>query len=435
MRVVRHEIRKIWNVKMLAVTVVFCIMFILAFDSSSLFNRIRNVDFSRSDAFLETAALDLQHMLSPELLERQRQFYIQGMASDDLFAFAAQSREAFLAEANAFIAHTPIFAESGIHYTNSIRDLWDKAMETEARVEIFLLMLGAESGYVGIMLENVSVLNSNLRDFGEDRTRQFLAMSLERVNRLEPNERQHARLTEILENAEYRGTLHGDIFWSVTDLLRQVSLLLIIASLILHSTLVTTDRMRNMLPLHYHTKVGRRIGMRQFAATLVSSVLLATIVLAGFGLALAQAGVFAYWNEGITSHLTHFGPGSIAAGFWPITFGNYLLIRVALCYALCIGAAAVAFALSRYSRNLITLAIKSVPVFIALVSLHNWALFPDRWAMEFIDRFTAPLTLWNHLYLRTGLPYLDIAIIAAFAAVAVVIAFFIAQREKRLESL
>jgi len=172
---------------------------------------------------------------------------------------------------------------------------------------------------------------------------------------------------------------------------------------------------------------------RQFGATMLSSILLTSLVLVALGLHLAQAGIFSYVNQGITSHLTHFGPYSLAVGFTPITFGSHMLIMILLCYMLCMGTAAAAFIVSRFSRNFITLAIKTIPVFIALERLHNLIL-PNRWSLTFIDRFTAPLTLWNHLYLRTGLAYLDVMMIIVFAVLAVIAALVVAGREGRLEA-
>ena len=172
--------------------------------------------------------------------------------------------------------------------------------------------------------------------------------------------------------------------------------------------------------------------VRQLMATLLSGALLTTVVLAAVGTYLAYAGVFAYLGEGITSHRTHFGPNSIAAGFTPITFGRYLLVLAGLCYGFGIGTSAMGFVLSRFSRNMISLAIKLLPVFIAMAYLHH-VLLPNRWDWFMIDRFTAPLTLWNHLYIRTGLAYLDVIIIAVFAAAAVLSAVMIALRDKGVE--
>jgi hypothetical protein len=160
--------------------------------------------------------------------------------------------------------------------------------------------------------------------------------------------------------------------------------------------------------------------------------LLATIIIAASGLVFAGMGVFAYLDHGLTSFLYSFGPASIAVSFFTLTFGRYMLIMAAVCYALCLSAALVAFILSRYSRNLVTLIFKMIPVFILLQRLHDLVL-PNRWMTRHIDNFSAPLTIWNDLYMRTGYAYLDMIIIAVFTVIIIAAALIIAKREKRLE--
>jgi len=440
-RVVGYEIKKIWNLRMLGAALLFCALLYLFLGVGDTLDGIRNpggAQSHRAHYYLEDAPHDLRHMLSQEYLDLQRQFYVYSIESADLHVFAEEMRVKFLAEANSFIAQTPIFTKYGIYSVTGVQDIWAQADEAgagaESQTALSRVLFGRQSGYIGQLLGKVSVLELNLRDFGEARTREIQASNLERANQRELSERQRQRLTEILEDREYEGLLHGCVFWGMTDLFRQITLILIAAALILHSPLVTTDRMRNIKHLQFHTQTGRRVVSRQLGATLISAALFTTLVLAGFAAYLAGAGVFSYLGEGITSHLTHFGPWSIAAGFTPITFGSYILVLALLCYGFSLGAAALAFMLSRLSRTMISLAIKILPVFMALAVLHD-LLLPNRWDWAMIDRLTAPLTLWNHLYVQTGFAYLDVIFIAVFALISILAAAIMARREKRLELL
>ncbi|MCL2276206.1 MAG: hypothetical protein FWC16_14910 [Defluviitaleaceae bacterium] len=443
MRIVWYEIRKIWNLRLVGMVVLFCALFFLALGVQDSLRMVRyphplGTQTQRAHDYLEAAPHDLREMLSQEYLDWQRQFFINGMASDCLYTFRDETMAALLLEANAFITQTPIFAAYDIYAIKSPMDRWEQAEAAGATAEthnlMFRALFGESSGFVGKRIENVQALGSNLRDFGESQTRVFMAGNLARANQRELDERQRQRLAEILENSEYTGTLHGSLFWGVTDLFRHVTVILLMASLILHSPLVTTDRVRNMHYLQYHTQLGRRVVVRQFWATLLSAIMLTTIVLVAVGAYLANVGAFAYLGEGITSHRIHFGTHSIAAGFTPITFGSYILVLAGLCYGFSIGAAAIGFILSRFSRNIISLTIKILPVFIAMAFLHGF-LLPDRWSWFMVDRFTAPLTLWNHLYIRTGFAYLDVMIIVAFAGVAMLAAAVVSWRDKRVELL
>jgi len=371
----------------------------------------------------------LQEILSREHNEWLRQFYTGAIESENLFAYYEEQRNLLESQVFAYISEDPFFIQNGIF---NLDDFWNYSLEID---DMWYRLFTPSSEFLGRRFDHINTFRTNLEWFDDQElVRGFSQSNLERVEQLELTERQYARITEVLENDEWQSSLHGEVFWEFTNLVRQISFLLIIASLVLHSTLVTNDRMRNILPLQYHTKIGRKIGTRQFAATIISALMLATIVMSAFAIALASYGTFAYWNEGITSYLTVWGFNSLSVGFTPITFGNYMLIMALLCYALCIGTAAIAFAISRFSRNFISLTVKSVPVFAALSFMHSWVL-PNRWATSFIDRFSAPLTLFNHLYLRTGIAYLDAILIIAFATIFLFLSFVVAWRERKLELL
>ena len=404
--IIGHELKKIWNLKMLLAVTFICVLYFLAADIGSILRNIRypvGAQPGTEEYHLAQAPHDIERMLSREFLQWQQQFYMDAIASEDLLAFVLETR-------NNLYQVKPV-----------VEDEWD--IFTQAY------------GFWGNKFETAGVIITNIEHFGEEAFRPRMRYRLEDLSYWELTERQRARLTTVLEAGEYEGTLHGGVFWAVTDLFRQIAAVLIIASLVLHGPLVTTDRARNILPGQYSSRLGRRIAIKQAGATLLSSVLLATLVLAGFMAVLATHGVFVYWNQGITSHLIHFAPTSIAVGFAPISFGQFMLVMMAICYGFSIGAAAVAYVLSRYSRTLITLAIKAVPVFVALMLFHSFIL-PNRWAvMTNAGHMTAPLTLWNHMYLRTGIAYLDIGIIAAFVVLGVLVAWCVAHREKRLEAV
>jgi hypothetical protein len=424
--VVWHEIRKIWNGRALAIIVVLCALYFFGADTPRTLRDIRDPQGARAVEYLwHIKPYRLEEILCREQLEWMRQFYTGAIESDDLFVYAAEQRILLEARINAYITADPIFAEHGI-FNNE--DFWQRSLDADS---LWYRLVTPASNFDGRKYDHLVSLETNLEYYNDQAlVRRFSENNLARVNQLALSERQHTRITEVLENNEWHSELHGGIFWGFTDLVRQTGFLLIIASLVLHAPLVTNDRMRNMLPLQYHTKTGRRIGMRQFTATVLSSLMLATVVISVFAVILARSGVFEYWRAGITSYLVDVGFNSLSVAFSPISFGNYMLIMAALCYALCIGAAATAFALSRFSRNFITLTIKIVPVFAALAYMHSLVL-PNRWSTGFSDRFTAPLTLFNNLYLRTGMAYLDVIIITIFGAVAVLSAFVIAWRDKK----
>jgi hypothetical protein len=255
---------------------------------------------------------------------------------------------------------------------------------------------------------------------------------LPEIEASELTDRQRERMIEVLENEEYRGVLRNHIFWNMGVVWTDLTLILIVASLVLHSMLITTDRVRKIVPLQTHAKIGRCITPRQFAATMLSSLLLTTLFLGVYAIFLWQADVFIYWNQDLPSFLTIWRHFSFIITFVPMTFGDYLLMMTAICYALTMGTAAIAFILSRFSRSFISLAIKIVPAIVVLFLFHQQIL--PYWTASVSPLYqTAPFTLWNNLYLRTGIAYLDVILVVVFVVVTIIVAWILARRDKRLE--
>jgi len=483
MIVIWNEVKKMWNIKILAIAAALCTMYFFGAGMNGNLHSIIHVGTSGEilaeinarygtsltgaelDEFvrerraeLEAEGLDdsaiamlqelswlynnwhdtparMEHFLSQELFEWQRQLYTDAIASDDIFALIAQMREHLVAEANMQIWQNPIFAANAVtDYDDFLAIMAEFPPITEFEEALTLghlsrALRGQDSDFVKEKLDNLRFLEFITQYYG-DGINARLQRDLERLDNVELTVRQRQRMTEVLDAGEYRGTMPGNIFWGMTYYFHHFALMLILASILLHSPLVTTDRMRGVRPLQYSSKLGRRIMLRQFAATLLSSFLLTTLMTAALGLLLARAGVFAYWNHGLTSFPTSL---SFVITFSPMTLGRYMLIMAAIGYALCLGASAAAFIVSRFSRNLITLAIKAIPVFVALSLLHGLVL-PSLASSSSMQFHTAPLTLWNNLYLATGFAYLDVIIIAAFAVVAISSAWYTARREKRLEA-
>ena len=483
MSVVRHEIKKMWNIKILAIIAALCTMYFFGAGMNGNLHSIIHVGTSgeilaeinaRYGAYLTGAELDefiierhaqleagdlddaaivtlnelswlynswhdtparMEHYLSQELFEWQRQLYADAIASDDIFALIADMREHLVAEANVNIEQAPIFAANGIRdyddFTAAMAEFppITEFEESLTRGHLARALQGQSSNFAGEKLDLLRFMEFITQYYG-DGINARLQRDLERLDNVQLTGRQRQRMAEVSDAGEHRGTMPGNIFWGMTYYFHHFALMLILASILLHSPLVTTDRMRSIQPLQYSSKLGRGIMLRQFAATLLSAILLATLMTAALGLLLARAGVLAYWNHGLTS----FPPSlSLAITFSPMTLGSYMLIMAAIGYALCLGTGALAFIVSRLSRNLITLAIKAIPVFVALSLLHGLVL-PSLAGSTSMQFFTAPLTLWNNLYLATGFAYLDMIIIAVFAAVAILSAWYIARREKRLEA-
>lgn len=477
MSIVIHELKKIWNFRMSVVIIAICVLYFLIADISSILGSIRSAttneinaeivrrygtvlteeemeslikEFDATHTEWDLASWQIARMISPEFFEHECQLYKDAINSDDIFSFIAKKYEMLIYEATTQIKGNSVFAAQGIldynDFINYISILYDyleaRWLYKEAEIillserqvneirkasHIWQIFYGPYMDFIGLKLSHLSLIEF-IAEYYQNDIGIALQRRLDDLEQRELTDRQRQRLIDVLENGEYRGTMHGDIFWGVTDFFRHVAMMLIITSLVLHSVLITNDRTRNIAPLQYHTKIGRHIIDKQFVATLISSTILTTIFLIIATILFIWTGVFTYFDHKITSFLFSSAEFSIAVTFAPLSLGGYILIMTLVCYALCLGTCAGAFVLSRFSKKMISLIFKLVPTFVALQRLHT-LVFPLRTYVSHVDRFTAPLTLWNNLYLQTGIAYLDIIIIVIFAITTLLIAAIVVKRD------
>jgi hypothetical protein len=97
--------------------------------------------------------------------------------------------------------------------------------------------------------------------------------------------------------------------------------------------------------LQYTAKRGRELVKQQLIAILLSVFLLTTAVLFIFGAIYSTNGIWPFWNSCLTSFLSR----SDTFFLFDMTYGQYVIAYAVMLYILCLGAAAVAFLLSRFS--------------------------------------------------------------------------------------
>ena len=217
------------------------------------------------------------------------------------------------------------------------------------------------------------------------------------------------RLLRIRENDASKSLLNPSTFYHTLEYAQSLSILVILATLILVSRLVTTDRANRINWLQYTSKQGRGILKKQLIAVILSAVGMTTLLVFIFAGIYSVTGLYAFWNNGINSFM------GFPYHWLSVTFGQYCLIITGVMYLLSVGAAVFAFILSRFSRNIILLMFKVIPFFISAVLLSNWLL------REFLSLFT-------EINIFTQLSVFAFTLIAGTAAALAVIC-----REKRFE--
>ncbi|MBD2864316.1 hypothetical protein IDH45_20230 [Paenibacillus sp. IB182363] len=190
-----------------------------------------------------------------------------------------------------------------------------------------------------------------------------------------------------------------------------------VAVILFVAPLLTTDRMQKINLIQYSSATGRRILGIQLAATAVSAFVLSFLLIVAAYAPFLLSGAGDYWNVPILSF----------TGFdmllYNITFGQYASILAGMTLALSIGAGCFAFILARFSTNMVTMLIKTVPVGIAVAGIAglsvNMALSYNNvvFSAIFRGRWDAP----------------EILACAFVAVVGMCAAAVVAMREKRVE--
>jgi len=183
------------------------------------------------------------------------------------------------------------------------------------------------------------------------------------------NERDLQRLIEIRDSGELLNVMEQftmDYTWRYG---RSLAVLAILATLILVSPLIATDRANRINWLQYSSKQGRGILKKQFFAILLSAVMLTTVLVIIFGGIFSTLETWRFWNNGINSFMSY------PYHWLSITYGQYVLLMVGVIYLFSIGTAIFAFTLSRFSQNMVRLMFKVIPSFVAAQRLSNWVLF------------------------------------------------------------
>jgi hypothetical protein len=190
-----------------------------------------------------------------------------------------------------------------------------------------------------------------------------------------------------------------------------------VAVIVLVAPLLTTDRMQKVNLIQYSSAIGRRILGIQLAATAVSALVLSLLLIVAAYTPFLLAGAGDYWNAPILSFT---GADML---LYNITFGQYAIILAGMILVLSVGVGCFAFILARFSTNIVTMLIKTVPVGVAIAGIAilsvNMALSYNNVVFSAIFRGQ-----WNAP---------EIIVCAFLAVVGMIAAAVVAMREKRVD--
>ncbi|MCA0971412.1 YlbF family regulator [Halobacillus litoralis] len=133
-------------------------------------------------------------------------------------------------------------------------------------------------------------------------------------------------------------------------ILKTGTLITIVVSLVI-GLVHLPDQRKNMLPIQYVTRKGRRLFKSKLIASLVTTLVVTTIYLGAFFLLYSQNGTSPFFDSSLRSF--ELGLGVM---FWyDFTFGEYILATVTIIYGVAILSALLSFVISRLVSNYLAL--------------------------------------------------------------------------------
>jgi hypothetical protein len=393
MRIVFHEMRKIWNIRILGIIVLLCSLYYLLFMSFNI------VYFPNGHSMTE------EFEYSVELLNR----YGPTLEEEEFIEFTTETREKLIAEMNGYIKSMPVFADAGIFSFEDYEKVREKPTNTEAERKAVWTLLGEECDYVRFKLQALDLISERYRNYP-------MYMLPRLISEAESyGKRETARLNFIEATEEYRNIMDQYTYENSVEYFVALAVLSVLSVLVLVSPLITGDRAREIHLLQYTAKQGRKILRKQLTAIILSAFILTTLFVLIFGAIYSVNGTFVFWNSGITSFLNR--------TFWiDITYGQYILLSVAMLYIICLGTATFAFLASRFSRNLIALILKLIPVFFALLALCRIVL-----------RYS--FSPGNSLYRITRIIGTEPFVCILVMIIGLVMSFYVLRKEKRADTV
>ena len=395
MRIILNEIKKIWNIKLLFVAIIIGALFYMIFMMG----------------FIETFERNHPLIEETKYAMKMTQSYSAMITDEELLDFMKKERKALISEAEGYINTFPIFSEVGIYNFEDYEDIHNKDDITEREHEAIWTLLREKGNFVRFKLQALDMIQERYYDYPKYTLEKML-------NSQDTPKIELVRLQEIKETEEYRNIMDGYSFEDTVSYSIYLAIVTILTVLVLVSPLIANDRSINIHLLQYSSKNGRRILFQQFISIIISAFMVTTLCVLIFGAIYTINGTFVFWNNGLTSFLN-----LRADFFWfDLSYGQYIILYIILLYMLSIGAASLAFVVSRFSENLIAVIMKLIPLF----SGFCFTSF-----LVFFNTFSNA----NFFYRFAGIPLLEPIVCFFLLLMGLVSSVYILNREKKIDVL
>jgi len=410
LRMFAYELKKLWNWRVLALIAALAVLVWFAFLSEAL----------RSYDSLTTHGIYGSYQ--KEMFER----YGSTLEPEELADYDIPGKKAtIISEMDAIIANEAIFAENNIRnyaefqafadtdYTSmneaERNSVYDTISQMRYKLDFSSSTQTLDEWYdsPAMRLQTLAALErtyvdyeSSLRSYIDHDSRPVVVRAAENILHM-----RNANLIHYALCSEF------SLYAAVVGVFCAVSVILLVAPLL------TTDRMRKVNLIQYSSAIGRRILGTQLAATAVSAFVLSFLLIGAAYTPFLLAGAGEYWNAPIMSYM------GFGMQLYNITFGQYTYILAGMILVLSVGAGCFAFILARFSTNMVTMLIKTVPVGVAVAGT---AILSVNMALSFDN------VVFSTIF-QGKLDAPEILVCAFVGVVGMIAAAVITMREKRVD--
>ncbi len=226
----------------------------------------------------------------------------------------------------------------------------------------------------------------------------------------------HAQNTFIGADAAWQNILPGEVPSATFTYFAFLLVWMVMSDFLLISPLLVRDRMRGMRALQWSSRQGRKILDAQFAAVMLSVLLLTTLNFLIFGGLFATKGTYPF----AACRMFSFMDTMLSWVNW--TYGTWCIVLIILCYLTSLGFAALTFFLSQYSANYVAMLLKIIPLFAVAASLCYDLILYAFYYSNLISRIT-------------GIPGAETILAAFILILGFALCFVACVRQKKQELL
>ncbi|SDJ73843.1 hypothetical protein [Salimicrobium halophilum] len=218
------------------------------------------------------------------------------------------------------------------------------------------------------------------------------------------------RVDKIYKETDFQSILPFQVYNNYVNLIKYTGILIMIVIFIVIGRLYLPDKKKGLLQLQYTTKMGRGLFWSKLSAGMVTTFILTTMYLGLFFLLYSRNETSMFWS----SELSSFSLVGQMLSWYDFTFLEYIGVTVAIIYTLAFCTAAISAMISSIVPNYMTLVGFQIPVAILLALLISSFLL--------VHVFSIMNALWVYWLIFIGL-------VAGSGGIL----FFRSRREKRAD--